>query len=1636
MSFTSIRRSWYSRSISFCLIVTFVMTMIIAPRAQASIMGLPQPGAMVDLSPSYVPLMITGLSLHPENPLLMDFIVSTGNSGLNTDQVKKGSDRLIKYFLACLTIPENNQWVNLSPYEKQRIIPTDLGETVLGQDMMAQDYLLKQLTASLIYPEKNLGKNFWDNVYTKASQMYGTTQIPVNTFNKVWILPDTAKVFEHGNTVYVVKSHLKVMLDEDYLALKKHADTGVGANTVSMNNLGSRIVRQIILPAIEKEVNTGRNFAQLRQIYNSMILAVWFKKNLRQALLNQVYTDKSKVNGVNVDDPAIKEKIYRQYLQAYKKGVFNYIKEEMDQNSQQMIPRKYFSGGLEAVKQVDQASLSEAQAAFSGKPLENQDFKVSGLTQGANGNLSYKNAEVTIGSSPEDIDEESGIQPISDNAMATPIQIARGVAYWIGKTAATSITRPFRASRQEDVSDITKLSLSEKQRLEKIAINSLLQGQGVIGMLQAGASSRMNVKDAPPEVRSMAHENIQSKAGVPIGIIDGQTVTYLDAFGINVSRILQQINSEAINSGEGNNKLNENDILLFSNDDYRPEQEGIITAHHNYGLPQQIRFINQPLEPIYWATPADVEALKAKSKFKTEADFQTALAKAKDVQARLEAGEQSAIIVQNQRDPLGHGEFLHQLIVSGELLHMFDTGKKWFFIKNVDNYAAKLDRVWLQILGKFLDQGIDFQPEVSPRAPAQAGGSLIVMEDTGSQQLAEDPTLKATLGADGKPKVSPTDSFWFNDAVAMGRPEYVASLYQKQGQTLEEFLAEYRQAVESKDSEALEAIAERGRAKFPKLIDPKLAKNEPGATIKIETNMWQSTGVAPIEMKIESVGVRGARNFNINEYPSMNQQEQQTELANLRFLATKQWTIDPKSRTEAKTKLETLLGREVTDAEVDLTLESYEGNKRIADDLLRYILKADLVTPGILTATGNVDSDSAMTTRIAKVKVRALSIFTRVSPKDRSVPIKQGTAGWRAFVHLGGDQQNGEGPFNQANIGRAVAALATQFNSWVKQGTYLRVREDGKLHALVAFDGRANGKEFALHAASVAYAYGMEVDISSDYVSTPEAIGRSLRSLGNKAYDVVIVVTASHNDYRYNGLKIGMNGTIMPDNLSSQVDALANDPNFRVSYYHADNDVQFNKVDLKAFASQNYQKAFPGLIASVLSYLGATRKKLIVDFMHGSDGRYADDYRQMGADVRKTEPMRDNIFPKKMFLENGNEVPYRPQPIREMLDQELTDFETNSDIPEGSVYSALDGDGDRFAAWVKQNGVAREISPNEVMLLTLWHLKQENRLPSELKYVVVTAPTSYMVRKYAESIGLKVIEEPVGFKFLGPHLNGQDSHQAVLAWEESGHGGFRMVSPTGEETTFLDDANAQSLYFLDIVSSLPQGQDVLSVLDDLRKQINYKLNFDRIAVNGTDESKDKIRIPLKEGTAASVRGIAAEISRSLGEATPSDENISMTSTADKEVSLADFLLHRGANLKLNEGLKLKFDDDSWVMVRMSGTEPLIRIYGELKSENPRNELNKLAKDIFNDRAMTSFPDEELDTLGNDRAVTANIQPWERGGIDLNSRTLNMESVGQKVNITFDPAMIEQFKRGDFTGVRIQILDVAPVNLGPLLGLNE
>ncbi len=232
----------------------------------------------------------------------------------------------------------------------------------MGRDMLSQDYLLKQLSASLTSPENTLGRKFWDRVYSEIEKKFGHVQVPVNTFNKIWIIPDKAGVYFNGKTAFVVENHLKVMLEEDYLAIankqlnvkvrqSKIGEISTEGRTPQGDNLTQNVLREIILPAIEHEVNRGKNFAIVRQIFNSMILAIWFKNNLKETQLNKNYADQNKINGIDLEDTNVKEEIYHQYLVSVKKGAYNLIKEAPSANGK-MLPRKYFSGGIVSPAQV------------------------------------------------------------------------------------------------------------------------------------------------------------------------------------------------------------------------------------------------------------------------------------------------------------------------------------------------------------------------------------------------------------------------------------------------------------------------------------------------------------------------------------------------------------------------------------------------------------------------------------------------------------------------------------------------------------------------------------------------------------------------------------------------------------------------------------------------------------------------------------------------------------------------------------------------------------------------------------------------------------------------------------------------------------------------------------------------------------------------------------------------------------------------------------------------------------------------------------------------------------------------------------------------------------------------------------
>lgn len=348
-------------SIFHRLMTTFLaglvfLTSILHPAYAQDALHLPPVGVMVEASRSFVPVLLKGMSVDVNQALHFDFIIDTGNKQIDQPDIKKEIESLSKYFLAAMTVPQDDLWVNLSPYEQDRIIPQALGKTALGRDMLAQDYILKQLTASMFHPQKDLGKRFWEKLYQKIYAQYGNLEIPIDTFNKVWILPETAVIYQENNAVYITESRLKVLLETDIEGIKSVEKSRLYRQGDALNHIDQHaqeiiknVIREIILPEIEREVNQGENFAVIRQIYHALILAQWYKQTIKESLLKKVYLDQNKIKGIDLTDPNLKDQIYSQYIEAFKKGVFDFIQEEYDVLSDETIPRQYFSGGEQFV---------------------------------------------------------------------------------------------------------------------------------------------------------------------------------------------------------------------------------------------------------------------------------------------------------------------------------------------------------------------------------------------------------------------------------------------------------------------------------------------------------------------------------------------------------------------------------------------------------------------------------------------------------------------------------------------------------------------------------------------------------------------------------------------------------------------------------------------------------------------------------------------------------------------------------------------------------------------------------------------------------------------------------------------------------------------------------------------------------------------------------------------------------------------------------------------------------------------------------------------------------------------------------------------------------------------------------------
>lgn len=96
---------------------------------------LPTSHEFVRLTDSYNPAQLRGIEIVPNNPFRLNFIIEQGDNPLKEEEFKAEAYRLVKYFMAALTIPEKDLWVNLSPYEKNRIIVPEFAVTEMGRNL-------------------------------------------------------------------------------------------------------------------------------------------------------------------------------------------------------------------------------------------------------------------------------------------------------------------------------------------------------------------------------------------------------------------------------------------------------------------------------------------------------------------------------------------------------------------------------------------------------------------------------------------------------------------------------------------------------------------------------------------------------------------------------------------------------------------------------------------------------------------------------------------------------------------------------------------------------------------------------------------------------------------------------------------------------------------------------------------------------------------------------------------------------------------------------------------------------------------------------------------------------------------------------------------------------------------------------------------------------------------------------------------------------------------------------------------------------------------------------------------------------------------------------------------------------------
>jgi len=476
-----------------------------------------------------------------------------------------------------------------------------------------------------------------------------------------------------------------------------------------------------------------------------------------------------------------------------------------------------------------------------------------------------------------------------------------------------------------------------------------------------------------------------------------------------------------------------------------------------------------------------------------------------------------------------------------------------------------------------------------------------------------------------------------------------------------------------------------------------------------------------------------------------------------------------------------------------------------------------------------------------------------------------GTDGWRAVI---------SDTFTFGNVRLVAQAIADAVNSpdWLDED---HPDHDPQL-MVVGHDTRFLSDRFAREVARVLAANGIKVHLAHADAPTP-AISYAvthLRAAGG------VMVTASHNAPRYNGIKLkaAYGGSALPVQCR------------RVEVCLTDNETRARGPNLMDFDQalqagmitrfnpfQPYAEHVRNIIDMDRISGFPERLHVVADAMYGSGRSYLKSL--LGGTGLEVMEIRGEMNPGFGGV--------HPEPIMKYLGATISAIANGR----GDVGLITDGDADRIGA---MDGRGQFIDPHRIMALCLRYLVEKKKQSGA---VVKTVSTTHMLNRQAEVYGLPLYETPVGFNHISDLMR---SKRVLIGGEESGGISIHGHIPEG-------DGILMGLLLLEVMAAY--ASPLHELVDDLLRDFGP-----------VEYTRHDLRLvqPVEKG----------ELVRRLQRQAP--DTIGHLSV--KELQTID-------------GVKYLLENDSWLLIRPSGTEPVLRVYAEGRSETDVNVLLDYGREV-------------------------------------------------------------------------------------------